>query len=132
MGSLLLLVGTSFVVTARIRKRADLLGPPGRFAGLTARGLDGAMIGFLVSGSFVTVLFYPYLWFAIGLTAALEQMVRNIQPEGAPVTDGKAAAAGPTTRWRPGVHRGPVVVPAAPSQMVRNREATQEGILGVK
>lgn len=65
------LIGSSFVVNRRTRKAAAQLGERGHFMEMTARGLDGAMIGFLASASFVTVLYYPYLWFALGLTSAL-------------------------------------------------------------
>jgi O-antigen ligase len=69
--TLLGLIVSSFVVTWRIRRVAHRLGEAGRFLSTTARGLDGAMIGYLASGFFVTVLFYPYLWFALGMTSAL-------------------------------------------------------------
>lgn len=131
LGSLLLLVGTSFVVTARIRKRARVVGgPSGRFADLTARGLDGAMIGFLVSGSFVTVLFYPYLWFAVGMTAALQEMVGRIEPAGLRAAGGAPATSVPKSRWRPGVLRGMVVAPDAGSQPVPSRAARRGGVVG--
>ena len=64
-------------------------GERGRFIAATARGLDGAMIGYLASAFFVTVLYYPYLWFALGMTSALYA---------ATVTTVRAAqTAGPTT-----------------------------------
>lgn len=69
--ALLGLIVASFVVTARTRRVAKELGESGRFIAATARGMDGAMIGYLVSGFFVTVLYYPYLWFALGMTSAL-------------------------------------------------------------
>ncbi len=65
------LIGSSFIVNRRTRKAAAKLGERGQFMEMTARGLDGAMIGFLASAFFVTVLYYPYLWFALGLTSAL-------------------------------------------------------------
>lgn len=68
---LLGLIISSFIVTARTRKLANSMGESGRFLAATARGLDGAMVGYLVSAFFVTVLFYPYLWFALGMTSAL-------------------------------------------------------------
>lgn len=34
-------------------------------------GLDLAFIGYLVSGAFLTVLYYPHLWVLLGLSAAL-------------------------------------------------------------
>ncbi|MBJ6801426.1 O-antigen ligase family protein [Geomonas propionica] len=46
----------------------------GRFLSLMADGLDAALVGFLVSGFFVTVLYYPYFWINLSMTVAL----RNI------------------------------------------------------
>jgi O-antigen ligase len=69
--ALLGLLVASFVVNYRTRKLAKGLGERGRFISMTARGLDGAMIGYLASAFFVTVLYYPYLWFALGMTSAL-------------------------------------------------------------
>jgi hypothetical protein len=36
-----------------------------------AHGLDAALIGFLASGFFVTVLFYPFFWINLAMTVAL-------------------------------------------------------------
>ncbi len=66
----LMLIGSTFVVNRRTRRLATLL-PDGTFLSNMARGLDGALIGFLVSGFFVTVLFYPFFWVNIGMTVAL-------------------------------------------------------------
>lgn len=69
--ALLGLIAASFVVTRRTRRLAKEMGERGRFIGATARGLDGAMIGYLASAFFVTVLYYPYIWFSLGMTSAL-------------------------------------------------------------
>jgi putative inorganic carbon (HCO3(-)) transporter len=44
---------------------------PNRFMFYMAYGFDGALIGFLASGFFVTVLFYPYIWINLAFTMAL-------------------------------------------------------------
>jgi probable O-glycosylation ligase (exosortase A-associated) len=41
-----------------------------------ADGLDGALVGYLVSGFFVTVFFYPYFWVNLAFTVALYNIVR--------------------------------------------------------
>lgn len=41
-----------------------------------ANGLDGALLGYLVSGFFVTVFFYPYFWVNLAFTVALYNIVR--------------------------------------------------------
>lgn len=45
-----------------------------RFVFYLAHGLDGALVGFLASGFFVTVLYYPYFWVNLALTAALNRI----------------------------------------------------------
>lgn len=46
------------------------------FASLTY-GLDAGLIGYLVAGSFVTVLYYPYFWIQISMIAALNSISRK-------------------------------------------------------
>ncbi len=43
----------------------------------TAHGLDAALIGFMVSGFFVSVLFYPYFWINLAMTVALNATAKN-------------------------------------------------------
>ena len=38
-----------------------------------SRGLDLGMVGYLVSGAFITVLYYPHLWFLLGMSVALHR-----------------------------------------------------------
>jgi O-antigen ligase len=96
--SLLGLIVAAFVVTYRTRKLAARMGEGGRFLSATARGFDGAMIGYLASGFFVTVLFYPYLWFSLGMTAALyavtaAEAAKQAAAPGGPLPVPVAAAA---------------------------------------
>ena len=103
--SLLGLIVSSFVVTYRTRKLANRMGAAGKFLSATARGLDGAMIGYLTSGFFITVLFYPYLWFALGMTAALyavtvAEAARNPAAPAAPVPVPVGAAPRQAVGWR--------------------------------
>lgn len=53
-----------------------------------SRGLDLGMVGFLVSGAFLTVLYYPHLWFLLGMNVGLhrtamrrEKDVEVLRPE---------------------------------------------------
>lgn len=74
---LLALIAAAFRETWLVRKRCGPGSPSeDRFYWAMAHGLDGAMIGFAVSGSFVTVLFYPYLWMNIALILALSAVSR--------------------------------------------------------
>jgi O-antigen ligase len=62
-----------FRLNARTRKTLRALGPDGlrRFEYRLSLGLDLAFIGYLVSGAFLTVLYYPHLWVLLGLSAGL-------------------------------------------------------------
>lgn len=67
----------TFVVNYQTRRLLRRWTGSTRFLKHMAYGLDGALIGFLVSGFFVTVLYYPYFWVNLAMTAALHVTVRN-------------------------------------------------------
>jgi O-antigen ligase len=48
-----------------------------RFLYYMAHGLDGALIGYLASGFFVTVLYYPYFWINLAMTVSLNAIARK-------------------------------------------------------
>jgi len=96
---LLLFVALIFVTwttnarTRRIIERAQL---EGRFIPLMADALDAALVGYLVSGFFVTVLFYPYFWFNLAMTSALHRVAyRAARRSSLRKTDSVAPATGP-------------------------------------
>jgi O-antigen ligase len=70
------LIGITLAVNRRTRKRA-LRSPNGRFAFFMAHSLDAAMMGFLASGFFVTVLYYPFFWINLSMTVALHEVARR-------------------------------------------------------
>lgn len=72
----LLILGT-FAVNRRTRRICGRLGPGGDFLEKMAYGLDAALVGYLVSGFFVTVLYYPYFWVNLSMTAALHLAARS-------------------------------------------------------
>lgn len=74
-GFIAMIVGT-FVVNWRTRRMAKRL-PRGNFLWNMAHGLDGALIGFLVGGFFVTVLYYPFFWINLAMTAALHNVTKR-------------------------------------------------------
>lgn len=66
-----LIVGT-FVMNHRTRRLAHQIpDPEGRFLGTIAYGFDGALIGFLFAGLFVTILYYPFFWINLSMTVSL-------------------------------------------------------------
>lgn len=71
------LIVCTFAVNRRTRKLAEGLPGGGRFIGDMAHGLDGALVGFLASGFFVTVLYYPFFWINLAMTVALNATAVN-------------------------------------------------------
>lgn len=57
---LLLILTTMFRMNYRVRQANK--DNPDRFYYLLAHGMDGAIIGMAISASFITVLYYPYVW----------------------------------------------------------------------
>lgn len=76
MAMLGLIVGT-YVTNRRTRRAARRLGADGDMLYALSFGVDGALVGFLVSGFFVTVLYYPYLWVNLGLATALSLATKH-------------------------------------------------------
>jgi putative inorganic carbon (hco3(-)) transporter len=52
-----------------------------KFIYYMAHSLDGALIGYLISGFFVTVLYYPYFWINLAMTVALNNISKQISLE---------------------------------------------------
>jgi probable O-glycosylation ligase (exosortase A-associated) len=69
-----LMILFTFVNNYRTRKLALTI--DNKFMFYTAHGLDAALIGFMVSGSFVTVLYYPYFWINMAFTVALNNIAK--------------------------------------------------------
>ena len=74
----LLRIGCTFVLNARSRAVAKRAGPSGRLTYYLALGFDGALIGYMVSGFFVTVLYYPYFWINLSMTVALNTVAKRL------------------------------------------------------
>ncbi len=87
-----------------------------------AAGLNLALVGYVVSGAFITVLYYPHLWFLLGLSsglsaaslrgqedASLSQTLPAAPPSWAAVQAGfSRTAVGPTKpAWTCGRNPGP-------------------------
>lgn len=74
----LLMVFYTFVNNFQTRKLVMQHKGETRFIFYMAHGLDGALIGYLVSGFFVTVLYYPYFWINLSLTVALNNVAKQM------------------------------------------------------
>lgn len=73
----LLLIGATFWVNANTRKIIRRIPGDQRFLNQVAHGLDGALIGYMASGFFITVLFYPYFWINLAMAVALNTAASN-------------------------------------------------------
>lgn len=65
------LIVATFVINARTRRLVRRVPGDTWFLRHMAYGLDGALIGFMGSGFFVTVLYYPYFWINLAMTVSL-------------------------------------------------------------
>ena len=73
-----------FFTTRRVRKLCVV--NKDRFHSILSYGFDAALVGFLVSGSFVTVLYYPYFWIHCAMTtclytAVIKKQDKNVRNE---------------------------------------------------
>ena len=75
LAAFLALIGCTFVTNSRTRKFASTMGDRGRFMFFMAHGLDVALVGFMASGFFTTVLYYPFFWINFAMTIALHNAV---------------------------------------------------------
>jgi O-antigen ligase len=68
-------------LNAQTRKRALASGPDGRrsFEYCLAFGLNLALVGYLSSGAFLSVLYYPHLWILLGLSVAVNRCSADMQ-----------------------------------------------------
>ena len=80
--SLVALVVLFLRLNARTRKHALVSSPAGRrsFEYCVPLGLDLALVGYLTSGAFLSVLYYPHLWILLGLSVAANTACANQQP----------------------------------------------------
>lgn len=86
----LALIGATFHVNFRTRRLMRSVPGSSRLLTHMAHGLDGALIGFLVSGFFVTVLYYPFFWINLAMSTAVHL---TAQREQARVAHGRATGA---------------------------------------
>lgn len=73
----LLLIGGTFYTNLQTRRLSAGLGEWESFFRSAAYGLDAALVGFMISGFFVTVLYYPFFWVNLAMTAALHVAARR-------------------------------------------------------
>ena len=64
-----------FYVNARTRKNAELCN--NKLTKYLSHGLDGGLVGYLVSTIFFSELFYPNFWIQLSLTMALHELSKK-------------------------------------------------------
>jgi putative inorganic carbon (HCO3(-)) transporter len=88
LAAFLALIGCTFLINRRTRQLAKRRSDGGRFIFFMAQGLDGAMVGFIASGFFITVLYYPFFWINLAMTVALNNAAQRPVSEELPVSRG--------------------------------------------
>jgi len=80
MTSVFLLFLGCFQLNARTRKHLVEQGAGKRksFDYFLAMGLDLALVGYMVSGAFLAVLYYPHLWVILGLSVGLHSAITSM------------------------------------------------------
>lgn len=81
----LMLILACFISTAKVRRL--LKEAPDPFLLSVSNGLDAALVGLMVSASFVTVFYYPYFWIHALLVVCLRNVVFRHVAEFKGVTD---------------------------------------------
>jgi O-antigen ligase len=77
VAAFVLLIGGTLALNRRTRRLAKPAKARGHLVYMMAHGLDAALVGYLVSGFFVTVLYYPFFWVNLAMTVSLYRVARN-------------------------------------------------------
>lgn len=97
---LLMMIFWTFRMNSRTRRRMKRL-PDGDYLYYMSLGLDAGLVGFMVAGFFVTVLYYPFFWVNYAMTAALFLVARDKARAAGRAGVGAAGPAGPRGPARP-------------------------------
>lgn len=81
LGIFLILIYRNFQLSREIRRMCERNGNAPPFAPSVARGLTVAAWGFVISGQFNTVSYYPFLWINLALAVALANIVRKAEAQ---------------------------------------------------
>jgi O-antigen ligase len=79
-----------------VRARNGVLPEVRRDAEMYAAALGGAVVGLCVAGAFLSVAYYPYLWYFSAMAVALDAWVRR---ELGPAPGGAVRDPRPSSRW---------------------------------
>lgn len=76
LASFVIAIFAAFWTNARTRKAVK--NSEYRYFIILSYGLDAGLIGFLVAGTFVTVLYYPFFWIQLAMIAMLNNVAKNM------------------------------------------------------
>ena len=96
------LIVLTFAINFRTRRLVRHLPSGSRFLFDMAHGLDAALVGYLASGFFVTVLFYPFFWINLAMTVALYNAALHKVSEAGVTSTGRQRQSAPVLRGVPG------------------------------
>jgi putative inorganic carbon (HCO3(-)) transporter len=71
LGIYLIMIWKGFSLPTLIRKRLIQQGKPEDWRILASKGLVTGFIGFVISGQFVSIVYYPYMWIHLALCCGL-------------------------------------------------------------
>lgn len=84
LGGFLALIISLFFTTKKARALAGASGD--EFIFFISYGFDGAMVGYLISGFFVTVLYYPFFWIQCAMTVSMYLAAKSLTVKDSQVT----------------------------------------------
>jgi len=78
LGAFVFLIGVNLLVNARTRRMTrGKTDASARLSFWLSHGFDAALVGYLVNGFFVTVLYYPFFWINLTMSVALSEVTRR-------------------------------------------------------
>ena len=81
IGLVFFIVILIFMFVQNARTRANAEHHDNKFIWYMAHGLDGGLVGCMVSSIFISVLFYPMVWVQLALTVALHEVSKTQLPD---------------------------------------------------
>lgn len=77
LAAFMALIVATFIINSDTRTLAKGIPPSRRFLVGMSLGLDCSLVGYLVAGFFVTVLYYPFFWINLAMSVALHNAARD-------------------------------------------------------
>jgi len=75
---LILILMIFFMFIQNSRSRAYAKQNNNKFILYISHGLDGGVVGYVISAIFISTLFYPFIWFQLAMTVALHEVSKKL------------------------------------------------------